>query len=124
MIIKLQKIVGILLITSILGYILETLKQKIYLKNNMVIIDKKSVTDSVLQDADFTEFVIGDKSLKSGDEIKIFTDKKKVLQGVVLGITREEMSLILVTHRDEIKKCSLASIRSLKVISRYGFFFK
>ena len=74
--------------------------------------------------ADFTEFVIGDKSLKSGDEIKIFTDKKKVLQGVVLGITREEMSLILVTHRDEIKKCSFDSIRSLKVISRYGFFFK
>lgn len=75
----LMLILIMLLIVSILGYILVILKEKFYLKNNIILIDKKSVTQDDLDTTDLKEFFIDGTRLKAGDEIKVITKYKIVL---------------------------------------------
>lgn len=123
LIINILKILIILLITSISGYILVVLKEKIYLKNNMIVIDKKTVTQSHLDKTDIKEFVYGGARIKSGDEIKVVTKTKEKYQGILIGIIKKEKSILLVTHKDQIKKFEIDEIKKFKVISKYGKFF-
>lgn len=53
-----QQFLILILIFSILGYILSVLKEKLYLKNNIIVINKRSVTEKHLEEADMKEFVL------------------------------------------------------------------
>lgn len=118
-----QKILIFLLGTSILGYILVVLKEKLYLKNNVIIIDKKSVTQNHLEKADMKEFVLDGSRVKSGDEVKVITVAKDKFQGILIGAIRSEKSILMVTYNDEIKQLNIDNILKFKVISKYGRFF-
>ena len=118
-----QKILIFLLGTSILGYILVVLKEKLYLKNNVIIIDKKSVTQNHLEKADMKEFVLDGSRVKSGDEVKVITVAKDKFQGILIGAIRSEKSILMVTYNDEIKQLKIDNILKFKVISKYGRFF-
>ena len=118
-----QKILIFLLGTSILGYILVVLKEKLYLKNNVIIIDKKSVTQNHLEKADMKEFVLDGSRVKSGDEVKVITVAKDKFQGILIGAIRSEKSILMVTYNDEIKQLDIDNILKFKVISKYGRFF-
>ena len=111
------------LIISILGYILSVLKEKLYLKNNIIVINKKSVTEKHLKEADMKEFILDGSRVKSGDEIQIVTIGKDKFEGILIGAIKRERSILMVTHDDEIKKFSIDNILKFKVISRYGKFF-
>ena len=118
-----QQILIFALVISVLGYILSVLKEKLYLKNNIIVINKKSVTEKHLEEADMKEFILDGSRVKSGDEIRIVTRRKDKFDGILIGAIRRERSILMVTHDDEIKKFNIDNILKLKVISRYGKFF-
>lgn len=119
-----QMFLIVLLLTSIFGYILVVLKEKIYLKDNVIMIEKESVTQDFLDKADIKVFMLGDEELKTGDEIKLITSNNKQVEGIVLGAIMKDNEIILVTHKDEVKKLKVDTIRKIKVVSKYGMFFK
>lgn len=120
---NLKFVVKLALAISVLGYILVVLKEKIYYKNNVIFIDKNSVTDKLLNKVDIKSFVLGDKKLKAGDEIKVTTASNQVLKGILVGIKKNDLSVVIVTYRDEIKECKISNIEDVNIISRYGHFF-
>jgi hypothetical protein len=120
----LQKILFVLLAVNILGYILVVLREKIYLKNNIIIINKKSVTQKHLEKADMKEFMLDGARVKSGDEVKVVTVAKEKFEGILIGAIKKERSILMVTYNDEIKKFSIDNILKFKIISKYGKFFK
>ena len=119
-----QKILFVLLAVNISGYILVVLKEKIYLKSNIIVINKKSVTQKHLEKADMKEFVLDGTRAKSGDEVKVITIAKEKFEGILIGAIKKERSILMVTHNDEIKKFSIDNILKFKIISKYGKFFK
>lgn len=117
-----KNILIIAFILNIIGYILVVLKEKLYLKNNIIVIDKKSVTEDHLKAADMKEFILDGTRVKSGDEIRVITLAKDKFEGILIGANKQERSILMVTHRDEIKKFNIDNISKLKVISKYGRF--
>lgn len=113
----------ILLIVSTFGYIFSILKEKLYLKNNMIVIDKKAVTQEHLNETDMKEFIIDGVRLKAGDEIKITTKEKKNYSGILIGAKKKDKKIVIVTHRDEVKQLKVENIIKFKIISKYGRFF-
>ena len=123
LLIYIQRILFILLAINILGYILVVLKEKVYLKNNMIVIDKKTVTQNHLEKADMKEFMFDGSRVKSGDEVKVVTVAKEKFEGILIGAIKKERSILMVTHNDQIKKFNIDNILKFKVISKYGKFF-
>lgn len=119
-----RTILALLLLTSVTGYIFVVIKEKIALKNNMIIIDKKSVTQEHIDETDAKEFLVGSFRVKSGDEIKVIFRNNRKIEGIIIGAVKRDNSILLVTHRDEIKRLKVDKIKKLKIISKYGRFFK
>lgn len=116
-------IVLVFFMASVMGYILTIMKEKMNLKNNMIVIDKKSVTQETLNEADMKEFFLDGLKARSGDEIKIITKENKKYNGILIGANKKEKEIIIVTHSDEIKGFKIENIEKFKVISKYGKFF-
>ena len=119
-----QKILFILFTASILGYILVVLKEKINLKHNIIVINKKSVTQRHLEKTDMKEFILDGSKVKSGDEIKVVTKGKEKFEGILIGAIKKERSILMVTHDNRIKEFNIDNILKFKIISKYGKFFK
>lgn len=113
-----------LFIVSCFGYFFVILKEKIYLKRNIILIDKKSIKQEHIDQADMKEFMMDGNKMKSGDEVKLITKEKRRYNGVLIGAKRTEGSIMIVTHNDEVKTFSIDNIFRLKVTSKYGKFFK
>lgn len=118
-----QKVLIVLLIVNIVGYILVVFKEKSHLKNNMIVIENKSVTQKDLDKADMKEFIINGERVKSGDEVKVVTTSKDKFKGTLIGIIRQEKSILMVTYTNEVKKLNIEKITKFKIISKYGKFF-
>lgn len=123
LLIYIQKILIVLFAASVCGYIFTVLKQKMYLKNNIIIIENRSVTQEELDKADMKEFIFNGESVKSGDEVKVITSNKDKFEGTLIGIIKKEKALLMVTYKNEIKKLKLDNIEKFKIICKYGQFF-
>jgi len=124
LLVHIQRILFILFIINVIGYVLVILKEKIYLKHNMIVINKKAVTQSHLDKTDIKEFTFAGSKVKAGDEIKVVTIFKEKFEGILIGAIGKERAILLVTHSDQIKKFKIDTISKLKIISKYGKFFK
>ena len=93
--------VFVLFIVSLIGYILVVLKEKLYLKNNVIVIDNKHVTEEHLKQADLKEFYLDGRRIKSGDEIKVKSKEKKNIIGTLIGAVVEEQSIMLITNKNK-----------------------
>lgn len=112
-----------LFIFSLSGYILVVMREKFFLKNNMIIIDNKYLTQQDLEEADIREFIFRGQVLKSGDEILVYTrDRRKVL-GTIIGAKKDDDTIHIITYKNRIVKCRVEDILKFKVISKYGRFF-
>ncbi len=123
----LSEIVMILLmlfLVSIIGYILVVIKEKLYLSDNMIVLGKKSVTQDHIDETDMKFFSIGGVRLKSGDEIRVILSNNNRVDGIVIGAKTKNKEILLVTHSDEIKSFEVEKIKRIKVVSKYGSFFK
>ncbi|NLX61256.1 MAG: hypothetical protein GXZ06_01825 [Tissierellia bacterium] len=123
MLIYIQKVLIALFTVSVIGYIFTVLKQKVYLKNNIIVIENKAVSQEDLDKADMKEFVFKGKAVKSGDEVRVITNKNDKYEGTLIGISRKEKALLMVTYKDEIKELKIDNIEKFKIICKYGQFF-
>ncbi|WP_353096758.1 hypothetical protein [Tissierella praeacuta] len=123
MLFYIQIILILLFIASIFGYIFVILKEKIYLKNNIIIIDKKAVTQEHLNEVDMKEFILDGFRLKAGDEIKVITKENEKYNGILLGAKKKDKSIMIVTHKNEVKFFTIDNILKFKIVSKYGKFF-
>ncbi len=113
----------IMLFTSVLGYVLVVLKEKFYLKNNVILIDNKHVTQEHLNDTDMKEFFLDGTRLKAGDEIRVLTRKNEKVNGTLIGAIKKDKSILMVTHKNKIIKFNVDNILQFKIMSKYGKFF-
>lgn len=113
-----------LFLVSIIGYILVVVKEKLYLSDNIIVLGKKSVTQDHIDETDMKFFSLGGVKLKSGDEIRVTLYNNDKVDGIVIGAKTKNRELLLVTHKDEVKSFELDKIKKIKVVSKYGCFFK
>src|SRR5690554_6150882 len=104
LLVYIQRVLLVLFLVSILGYVLVVLREKYFLKNNVIIIDKKSVTQEDIEKADVKEFIFAGNKVKSGDEIRIITVAKDKFEGILLGAIIKDRSILMVTYNNEIKE--------------------
>lgn len=118
-----QYLLLILLVVSGVGYVLATLREKAYMKNNIIVIDNKNLTAEDLKEIDINEFILKGKRVRSGDELKIITLEREKLNGTLIGGNKSNKSLHMITSNDKVKKLRISKILRLKIISKYGKFF-
>ena len=111
-----------LFLTCIIGYVLVVIKVKVNLMENTIIIDKKSVTQEFIDEAEVKIFMIGKEEIRTGDEVKLITASNNKIEGIVLGAKMTQNEILIVTHKDEVKKLNVQTIRKIKVVSKYGMF--
>ncbi|MGO1470597.1 MAG: hypothetical protein ACTHW2_11290 [Tissierella sp.] len=112
----------LLFFLSLFGYILVILKEKVYMKRNIIIIENKYLTKEDLKEIDINEFILQGKKVKSGDEIKIVTSQKEKLNGTLIGANKCNKSIHIITFKNKIKKLKIDNILKLKITSKYGKF--
>lgn len=118
-----QYLLLILLAMSGVGYILAILREKVYMKSNIIVIDNKNLTVEDLKEVDINEFILKGKRVRSGDELKIITLEKEKLNGTLIGGNKSNESLHMSTSKDKVKKLRISKILRLKIVSKYGKFF-
>ncbi|ABR48956.1 hypothetical protein Amet_2806 [Alkaliphilus metalliredigens QYMF] len=112
-----------LFVICFVGYVFTVLKEKYYLKNNVVYIENKNIEPKILDKVDIRHFMLGAIEIMAGDEIKVSLDNSNKLSGTVLGANKKENTIILLLSGEEVEFLNIKLIKKLKVISRYGKFF-
>ncbi len=116
----LLKILLLLFIVAIFGYLISILKEKHDLINNKVVFQSKTLTQRLVDEIDLKMFKLGNIRLTIGDQIKIYLKNNNSIKGIVLGAKTLENSLYILTLEDKIIELKVNNIRKLKIISRYG----
>lgn len=111
------------LCVSIFGYLFSVLKEGMNILNERVQIGSKKITQQVIDDLDFKVFKLGSTKLMIGDEIKIYLRNNELVRGIVVGARKKTNELCIVTKKDEVLELKIASIKKLKVVTKYGKLF-
>lgn len=117
-----QDLAIFLFLMSCFGYILIIVREKIYIKKNIIVIENKYLTKEDIEEVNINEFILRGTRVRSGDEIKIVTSDKKTLNGVLIGGNRQNKSIHMITFDNKIKKIEMNNILKFKTISKYGKF--
>jgi len=107
----------------VIGYILVVIKEKFYLRNNIIVLDFKNLDQDELRNIDVKHFMLGSTELMAGDEIKVELDNSLNIKGVLLGVIKSENCISIATKAQGIKNLKISTIKKLKVVSKYGKFF-
>ncbi|ABW18949.1 hypothetical protein [Alkaliphilus oremlandii] len=113
----------VLFIVASMGYIFTILKEKLYLNNNMIILDHKGLNQEDLKNLDIKHFMLGGIELMAGDEVKIMLEDENKLIGTIIGANKSNNIIAIITKDRDVARLNIQSIKKLKVISRYGKFF-
>jgi len=111
------------LFASLLGYTLIVLREKFYLKNNIIFIDNRHVSQDEIEDTDLQEFFLDGTKLKAGDEVSIVTKSKEKFKGIIVGAIKHDNSIKIITYANKVIKLRIDSINRFRVMSKYGKFF-
>lgn len=122
MLLFLRDLTIFLFFMSLFGYILIIIKEKSYIKKNIIIIENKYLTKDDLYEIDINEFVLKGRKVKSGDEIKIITLKKEKINGILIGGNKANKAIHMITFDNKVKKLQINYILKFKIISKYGKF--
>nr|WP_300005750.1 hypothetical protein [Tissierella sp.] len=122
MLIFLRDLTIFLFCMSLFGFVLVIIKEKIYMKKNIIIIENKYLTKDDLEEVDINEFVIKGKRVKSGDEVKVITSRKETINGTLIGGNSANRAIHMITFDNKIKRLKVDAISKFKIISKYGKF--
>lgn len=106
----------------ILRNIIDVMKEKLALQNNVVIIDNENVSNEDLERANVKVFLIQGIKIHAGDRIRVITKFKDRLEGMVVGADAKAESLIIASDYD-VMDIQFKKIKEVKLMSRYGRFF-
>ncbi|WP_243136854.1 hypothetical protein [Alkaliphilus serpentinus] len=112
-----------LLTTTIIGYVFTVVKERYYLKNNIIFLDHKNLQAEDLEKVDVKHFMLGSLEIMSGDEVKIKLEDSASISGIVLGVIKQKNSISIITKSHGVKNLEVSAIKKMKIISRYGRFF-
>lgn len=118
----LYKLILIALFLSLFGYVLVILKEKMYMKKNIIIIENKHLTPEDLDEIDINQFILKGKRVKTGDEIKVITSEKEKLNGTLIGANKKNEAIHMITFKNRIEKLKVENILKFKITSKYGKF--
>lgn len=118
-----------LFLLSLSGYVLVVLKEKFFLKNNIIIIDNKHFQMDMIDETDTKDFMFRGQRVRSGDEVKIILNEKNqkrktIYKGILLGARPKEHSIHLLSYKNEVVICKTEYIKKFKITSKYGKFFR
>ena len=116
-------IMAMLLSVSVSGYVMAVVKEKIDLRRNQVHIPSRNLTQSDIDAVELKAFRVGKVNLMTGDQILVLMSDNVKLRGTVIGARKRDNSLFMVTTRDEMVTLSVAAIKKLRVLARYGKIF-
>lgn len=111
-----------LVVLRILRNILDVVKEKMALHNNVVIIDNDNVSNEDLERATVKVFLIQGMKIHAGDRIRVITKFRDKMEGMVLGADTKAESLVLADKHD-VMDIQFKKIKEVKLVSRYGHFF-
>lgn len=112
-----------LLATTVIGYVFTVIKERYYLKNNIIFLEHKNLQTEDLEKVDIKHFMLGPLEIMSGDEVKIKLENSSSITGIVIGVIKNENSISIITKSHGVKNLNVEAIKKMKVISRYGRFF-
>lgn len=112
----------IVFIVTIIGYIAATLKEKMYLSNNMVVLSNKKISQQVIDNIETRRFSVGDVEMMTGDEVKIYNKNFSIIKGMIIGANIREKTILLSVKKSELVEVGINGIKKIKIISRYGKF--
>lgn len=115
-------VLAVLLAIRILRNIVAVIREKIALSNNMIVIENDHISNADLERAEVKIFMIQGKKIHAGDRIKVITNFKDKIEGMVLGIDTKKEALILAADASVVD-IKFGKIADVKLISRYGKFF-
>ena len=122
MLLFLRDLITFLFCMSLFGFFLITIKEKINIKKNIIVIENKHLTNDDLEEVDINEFILKGRRVKSGDEIKVITSRKERINGILIGGNKASSSIHMITFDNKIKKLKVEAITKFKIISKYGKF--
>ncbi len=117
-------VLSIIWVVTYLAYVGATIKEKIYLQKNMVVLDNKNISKHDIERMDTKELIINKVSAKSGDEIRVFSQDAQVAKGILVGASKKDGIMLLSRPYTKPIEVKVASIKRIKIISRYGRFMK
>ncbi len=88
----------------------------------MIVIENDHISNADLERAEVKIFMIQGKKIHAGDRIKVITNFKDKIEGMVLGIDTKKEALILAADASVVD-IKFGKIADVKLISRYGKFF-
>ncbi len=110
------------LVISLMGFLFATIREKYYLKNNIIIIDNNSLTEDVFEDIDINQMFFKGLKIKTGDELKIKT-KDRTYKGILLGGKFKEGVIKILINSEELIELEVKNIIEVKLLREYGKFF-
>lgn len=121
MLVFLFYLVAILLFFTVVTYIMMVLREKTNLKQKMIVIESSAVDRKLISKIGKKEFVLKNKEIRAGDEIKIKALKGS-FYGIFVGADAKEQFLVLVDKYDEIIYIPINELMKIRIISKYGKF--
>lgn len=122
MLLFLQDLAIFLFFISCFGYVLIIIREKIYIRKNIIVIENKYLTKEDIEEIDINEFILRGIRVRSGDEIKVITSNRKTLNGTLIGGNKKNKAIHMITFDNKIKKLATDNILKFKIISKYGKF--
>lgn len=123
MLIYLFKIVFIVFMFSLIGYISIVISEKMRLKQGTIILKNIPFTKDAIQRIDTIEMELMEKKLRTGDEIKLKLICGKTIKGIIVGFSKEKGKTLYMNTKDKLSEIKIKDISKIKVLSRYGKFF-
>ncbi len=114
---------AVLLISCIIGFVAATVREKIYLSRNMIILNNRNLSQKDIDSVDARNFSIGNVKIMSGDEIKIYRNNLSCIKGLVIGANIRKKTIIVAESSNLVEVCT-NRIKKIKIISRYGKFLR
>lgn len=111
-----------MMFVALFGYVFSVLKERVDLYNQRINLKSNSITQEYIDDVEMKSFKLGRKTLLIGDEVKVYLNSKVFIKGVILGAKKSQNKVCLITESDELLELSVANIRKLKILSKYGRF--
>lgn len=116
-------ILTVLFIVCIVGYVAATMKEKVYLSKDMIVINNRNISQKDIDNVDTRCFSIGSIKIMSGDEIKIVQSNLEVVKGMVIGANIQKKTIVVAENSKPVEICT-KGIKKIKIISRYGKFLR
>ncbi len=113
----------VLLLTCIVGYVAATMKEKVYLSKDMIVLNNRNISQNDIDKVDARCFSIGSVEIMSGDEIKIVRDNLEIVKGMVIGANTQKNTIVVAENSKPVE-VGTNGIKRIKIISRYGKFLK